>query len=163
MKFHWVREAWYMIVVRQYRKTDHEEVIRLHREGVDQIGFFFNDPAVDRDLDYIESVYLKGGDFLIAIINDQIVGMGALRRINGQTAEIKRMRVDKRLQGRGVGSRILDELVHRATALGYRRLVLDTVKNNKQARTFYESRGFKLYQKRIVAGLDLVLYERVLE
>jgi len=153
-----------MIVVRQYRKADHEEVIRLHREGIDQIGFFFNDTEdTDRDLDHIESVYLKDGDFLIAIINDQIVGIGALRRINGQIAEIKRMRVDKRLQGKGVGSRILDELVHRATALGYRRLILDIVKNNRQARTFYKNRGFKLYQKRVVAGLDLVLYERVLE
>jgi GNAT superfamily N-acetyltransferase len=152
-----------MIVVRQYRKDDHEEVVRLHREGINQIGVFFDDPAVDNDLDDIEGVYLKRGEYLIATIGNRVVGMGALRRVDGQTAEIKRMRVDRELQGEGVGSRILDELIQKATELGYRRLILDTVENNKQARTFYEKRGFRLYQEKTISGLRLVLYERLLE
>jgi len=152
-----------MIVIRKYRKDDHEEVVRLHREGVSQIGASFDDPTVDRDLDDIEGVYLAGGEYLIATIGNRTVGMGALRRVDGQMAEIKRMRVDKGLQGKGVGSRILDELVHKAIELGYRRLILGTVESNRQARTFYEKRGFILYQEKTVSGLHLVLYERVLE
>ena len=151
-----------MIVIRQYRKDDHEEVVRLHREGINQIGAFFDDPAVDSDLDDIEGVY-KRGEYLIATIGNRVVGMGALRRVDGQTAEIKRMWVERELQGEGVGSRILDQLIHKATKLGYRRLILDTVENNKQARTFYEKRGFRLYQEKTISGLHLVLYERVLE
>ncbi|MEC0204724.1 hypothetical protein P4H39_19145 [Paenibacillus lautus] len=82
-------------VIRQYNKSDHDLVLKLHVEGLNQFNARFNDPYLDQDIDNIEDHYLKkDGDFIVGLINDRIVGMGAYRKRNNDVAEIKRIRID---------------------------------------------------------------------
>ncbi len=67
------------------------------------------------------------GTFLVARDGDRAVGCGAIRLIDGETAEVKRMYVEPNQRGKGVGRAVLASLVletgtHSPDALGlYRR------------------------------------------
>ena len=80
------------------------------------------------------------------------------------TGELSRVRVDPEMQGRGFGTRIVEELARRARRRGYRALVLDTGADNDRARGFYESLGYACVGEETVTfddvTLDLALYWR---
>jgi hypothetical protein len=56
----------------------------------------------DDDLRSIRATYLeRGGEFLVGLLDGEAVAMGALRRVSDTVAEIRRMRVDTRVQPAG--------------------------------------------------------------
>ncbi|HEX8604887.1 MAG TPA: GNAT family N-acetyltransferase [Pseudoduganella sp.] len=69
----------------------------------------------------------------------QAVGCGALRAIDGETAEIRRMYARP---GSGAGAALLAFLEGRAAALGYRGVWLETRKVNLRAVRFYDAQGY---------------------
>ncbi|MGN0971647.1 MAG: GNAT family N-acetyltransferase [Aristaeellaceae bacterium] len=81
-----------------------------------------------------------GGAFLVAYLDGEPWGCGALRRLSADTGEIKR--VYARPNRAGVGSGILAALEARAAALGYRRLLLETRRQNTRAVAFYLRHGY---------------------
>lgn len=82
------------------------------------------------------------GAFLVAFVNDEPVGCGAVRRIAPTVCEIKRMYVAPSARNRGVGRRILDELELIARQLGAERLVLETGVRQPEALALYSRAGF---------------------
>ena len=82
------------------------------------------------------------GAFLIAYVADCPVGCGAVRRVDGPVAEIKRMYVAPSARGRGVGRQILDALETEARRLGVTRLVLETGPRQPEAIALYARAGF---------------------
>jgi GNAT superfamily N-acetyltransferase len=82
------------------------------------------------------------GAFLVASRAGTPVGCGAVRRIEGQTGEIKRMYVRLEERGRGLGRALLAALEAEARALGITRLVLETGVRNPEALALYEQAGF---------------------
>ena len=83
------------------------------------------------------------GVFVIARLDARAVGCGAIRRLDGTTAEVKRMYVEPELRGHGVGRAVLDDLESRARALGVTRLVLETGVHQHAAIALYEHAGFE--------------------
>ena len=55
-----------------------------------------------------------------------VAGIGALKRLDAVTGEVKSMRADIAWRGRGVGHAILSTIVAAARARGYRHLYLET-------------------------------------
>lgn len=108
----------------------------------------------------IEEIYLNNnGDFLIVSIDNQVIGMGALRKINDKTAEIKRIRVNIKHQSQGIGLMILSRLIKEARKLGYKKVILDTTENQKVAKKLYEKCGFKEFKRNKVANLGKIYYK----
>jgi len=83
--------------------------------------------------------------------------MGALKRIDEEKAEIKRMRVSKQYQRRGIGKTILNLLEESARSKGYTRLILDTTVNQIPAQRLYENKGYVEY-KRGNSGIETIYY-----
>jgi ribosomal protein S18 acetylase RimI-like enzyme len=81
--------------------------------------------------------------FLVARLNGQPVGCGALRRFNDDTAEIKRMFVAPSARRKGIARRILVELERHAQALNYPAIRLETGIRQPEAQRFYESVGYR--------------------
>ncbi|WP_312513862.1 GNAT family N-acetyltransferase [Massilia sp.] len=82
----------------------------------------------------------EGTAFVIAYDEQgEALGCGALRSIEGDVAELKRMYARP---GSGAGAVILAELERRAAAFGYRRLWLSTRRVNARAVSFYERHGY---------------------
>ncbi len=113
--------------IRRYQGADQDQVLCLHRVALAAIGADAGPGPWDDDLEQIEQSYLTArGDFLVGILDDRVAAMGALRHIDQQTAELKRMRVSPSLQQQGLGRRILHALEARARELGSIAVVLDT-------------------------------------
>lgn len=70
-------------------------------------------------------------------------GCGAVRLIDPDTAEIKRMWLHPSLRGHGAGRSLLTALEHEALELGARRAVLDTNASLTSALALYRAAGWR--------------------
>lgn len=70
------------------------------------------------------------------------VGCGALRALDSETVEIKRMYVRPTARGLGIGTRVLRELESWAREARYNRIVLETAVELRPAQELYEREGF---------------------
>ena len=146
--------------LRQYTNNDKDIVWKLHIDGLNQTGSLVNDRRWDKDLLNIKNHYLNNqGDFLIALMNNKVIGMGGLRKVDKLTCEIKRMRVNVNFQRKGIGTLILKTLIEKACEFGYKRIILDTSENQQSAKRLYERYGFKEYRRGKVEHLETIFYE----
>jgi len=80
--------------------------------------------------------------FVVAEINTEIVGCGAIRPIDTTTGEVNRMYA--KYPGKKIGQTILDFLENKALNLGYTNLILETRVKNESAVQFYQKQGYKI-------------------
>ncbi len=84
-----------------------------------------------------------GGILLLAMNDNHPVGCVALRGLDEATCEMKRLYVIPEFRRIHLGKRLVEELVRRATRLGYSRMVLDTLPEMAEAIRLYRSLGFE--------------------
>jgi len=97
------------------------------------------------------------GCLLLANYGDEWVGCGALRRFSDHVCEMKRLYVKPSARGAHLGRQLTERLVTKARTIGYRRMVLDTLKDMTAAQTLYRSLGFsetKPYYFNPMAGVS---------
>jgi GNAT superfamily N-acetyltransferase len=82
------------------------------------------------------------GTFLVARDGERAVGCGAIRLLDADTAEVKRMYIEPDHRGKGVGRAVLEQLEAAANKLGARRLVLETGIRSPEALALYRRAGF---------------------
>lgn len=83
------------------------------------------------------------GLFLVARLDGQAVGCGALRVTARGVGEIKRMWVATSARGLGIAQRMIDALERHAARLGLDRLQLDTNRSLGEARALYARNGYR--------------------
>lgn len=71
------------------------------------------------------------------------LGCGALRRLNAATGEMKRVYLDPQARGKGIGRRLVAQIIEAARDVGYRRLWLDTLPELAEAAALYRRLGFR--------------------
>jgi GNAT superfamily N-acetyltransferase len=110
-----------MLIIRQYQPIDKGSVRELHIQALEPTGAMLpGGPWNDDDLSDISNQYLtNGGEFLVGILDNRIVCMGALKKKSDTAGEIKRMRVLPDFQRKGYGQLMLDRLEARARQFGY--------------------------------------------
>jgi len=79
---------------------------------------------------------------VVAYLDDEAVGCGALRPFDGETVEIKRMFVPLEHRGRGIAKDLLKELETWAIELSFKRCVLETGLKQPEAIALYTKSGF---------------------
>jgi N-acetylglutamate synthase-like GNAT family acetyltransferase/DNA-binding MarR family transcriptional regulator len=90
-----------------------------------------------------EEIIEKGGDILIATYNEEIIGTAAILKVNTRVCELTKMAVTEKLQGHGIGHRLLESVMAIAREKGYQKLILLTSPRLKNAMSLYKSFGFK--------------------
>jgi putative acetyltransferase len=115
------------------------DVIQLIQELDDHLVSLY--PVENRHLLDITSLMKPNIKFLLASINGEAVGCGAVRFFDDY-AEIKRMYVRPGHRGTGVGYRLLSRLEELAKAQGYTILRLETGVYQQDAIRLYERYGF---------------------
>ena len=153
-----------MLYIRRYRDADCDEVWRLHNLALDDVGAHAGNGAWDDDVREIGAVYLSdGGEFLVGVLREKIVAMGALKRTSSSRAEVKRMRVHPDQQRKGFGRAILLELERRAVERGYSAVHLDTTVQQTAAQHLYEENGYAKIGHRRVGDFQCIFYEKQLD
>jgi len=95
------------------------------------------------DLEDIQTHYFEnGGMFLVALNGEQVIGSGALRKLDEETAELKRMWLLEAYHSQGIGYRLLMQLFDFARQRGYVRVRLQTSFEQRRALAFYRKVGF---------------------
>jgi DNA-binding MarR family transcriptional regulator/GNAT superfamily N-acetyltransferase len=90
-----------------------------------------------------EQLRPPAGLFLVAALQGEPVGCGALKFHERGPAELKRMWVAPAARGFGLGRRLLAELERLARGQGVRRLRLETNRNLTEAIALYRSSGYR--------------------
>lgn len=95
------------------------------------------------DVDDFQNQYgPPSGAFLVAVQGERIIGTGAIRRIDDETAELRRMWLLPEYHGRGVGYRLATALLEFARSAGYHYVRLSTSAVQTRAIGFYKRLGF---------------------
>ena len=98
---------------------------------------------VERDIKMIEKFLPPNGRLLLAFIDNEARGIGCLKNINEEIAEVKRMYVSPSFRKIGTGRAILQSLINAAKETGYKKVRLDSPKFMEAAHSPYRSFGFK--------------------
>jgi ribosomal protein S18 acetylase RimI-like enzyme len=83
------------------------------------------------------------GRILLAWDQHRLAGCVALRKVDGETAEMKRLFIRPAFRRGGWGRRLTMALLEEARRLGYRRIRLDTLPVMEAARALYAELGFR--------------------
>ncbi|MDZ4757117.1 MAG: GNAT family N-acetyltransferase [Bacteroidota bacterium] len=76
-----------------------------------------------------------------AILNDEIVAVGRLHLIDGDTAQIRYMAASPLMQGKGMGGKVLQYLEVEGKKQGVKKIILQAREN---AINFYLSHGYQI-------------------
>ncbi len=102
---------------------------------------FYEGRSLLQDIDKFQQTYCDNdGIFLVLTDNDQIIGTGAIRKIDNELCELKRLWLLFECHGKGLGYRMIQELMAFAREKGYQRVRLETDRNA-------QSRAYDLYKR----------------
>ncbi len=131
-------------VTRARNKEDYEKARQLFRQYADTLEFDLAFQDFSQELESLPGDYAApDGCILLAEESEKIVGCVALRPLEANICEMKRLFVVPDYRGRGAGRLLACAVIDRAREIGYRKMRLDTVATMLEARRLYYSLQFR--------------------
>jgi GNAT superfamily N-acetyltransferase len=122
---------------------DIERVRELFRDYEHGLGIDLCFQGFEAELASLPGDYAPpGGRLLLARVGDAIAGCVALRRIDAETCEMKRLYLRPEFRGHGRGRQLANACIDAARQLGYARMRLDTLPVMREAIAMYRTLGF---------------------
>jgi GNAT superfamily N-acetyltransferase len=148
----------------RYQPEFHEPMLALHRSAIEGFTLGMSQEEDEADLVAVEDAYLRGGgEFLLGFIGERLVAMGGFKRLSEGSAELRRMRVARDLQGRGYGTLMLRELERRAFWSGVRTLCLETARRRPLTLEFYRKLGYQETGQSFYGSVETVQFSKTLD
>lgn len=124
-------------------EEDLEAAKRLVEEYVESLGIDLGFQDIDEELAAFPGDYGPPGGLLLIARSDGVpAGCVALRALEGDCCEMKRLYVRPAFRGSGLGRALAEAAIEEGRKLGYRRMRLDTQPDMDAARALYRSLGF---------------------
>jgi len=126
--------------------TDRDvEIIReLFREYQRSLGIDLRFQGFEEEVAALPGSYAPPrGRLFIAFDGDEAGGCIALRPLDDDLCEMKRLYLRPSLRGKGAGRALATRVIDEARGVGYRAMRLDTLPMMNDARALYASLGFR--------------------
>lgn len=124
-----------------------EQIARIRElflEYNQYLGIDLDFQDFERELASLPGEYSPpSGRLLLIECEGRTAGCAAVRRLQGDICEMKRMYLRPEFRGRGIGRRVAEYLIDEARAVGCRKMRLDTLPHMTEAIALYHSLGFK--------------------
>ena len=132
---------------------------KLFEEYAAELGVDLCFQNFEHELENIRRIYsAPKGCLLLARRDSAMLGCVAFRPFDDVACEMKRLYVNPSARGMDLGRRLTVELIRRASAAGYRKMLLDTLKSLEAAHSLYRSLGFREVKPYYTNPLDGVVY-----
>ena len=119
-------------------------VRQIFREYADGLGVDLCFQGFEFELRDLPGKYaLPRGRVLLAFAGGALVGCVAMRPVDDEACEMKRLYVRPEGRRLGTGRQLVQRLCRIAESVGYRRICLDTLATMHAAQSLYASLGFK--------------------
>ena len=125
---------------------EHIEQARvLFLEYAKSLGFSLCFQSFDEELRNLPGAYAPPtGRLLLAHYDNQAAGCVALRKLEANICEMKRLYLRPAYRGKGLGRILVERVIAEARGIGYERMRLDTVASSmRDAVELYRKLGFK--------------------
>ncbi|MDE6015800.1 MAG: GNAT family N-acetyltransferase [Acetatifactor sp.] len=97
----------------------------------------------EAELEHLETKYgLPEGRLYLAYFEEHAAGCIALRKIDEQNCEMKRLYVRPQFRGRHIGKLLTQRIIQDAREIGYSHMLLDTLPFLQSAIRLYQNLGF---------------------
>jgi GNAT superfamily N-acetyltransferase len=148
----------------RYQPKYREPMLALHRSALTGFNLGMTQQEDEVDLRAIEQVYLSsGGEFLVGLLDGRLVAMGGFKRLSDTLAELRRMRIERELQGRGYGTQLLQELERRASQAGIRTFCLQAAQQRPLTLEFYRKHGYQETGRGFYGQVEMVRFSKSLD
>jgi putative acetyltransferase len=132
------------LTIRSASNRDRERVAELVFGVLAEYGLEPDPETTDADLQDIEANYLqRGGMFEVIEDEGNLLGSFGLYPVNETTCELRKMYFIPSARGLGLGKYVLERVIARARALGFKQIVLETSSKLIAANRLYTKFGFK--------------------
>lgn len=123
---------------------DTRNIFREYQSDIDT-DLCFQD--FENELENLPGKYSEpDGRLYLAFSDDKIVGCIALRSINSEECEMKRLYVRPKYRKEGIGRILVEKIISEARKIGYQKMVLDTLEKMNSAIKIYKTFGFEDYR-----------------
>jgi len=113
-------------------------------EYVNSLGVDLSFQNVEHELADFPASYLPpGGALLLATNAERLAGSIAMRALDNQVCEMKRLYLRPEFRGLGIGRKLAVAIIDTAKSMGYQRMRLDTLPGMDDAQRLYRALGFE--------------------
>ena len=105
--------------------TDYEVAKKLIREYSAIKGAETCFVSLDKELDDL-GTYYNGGALLIGVENENPIATIAIKRIDDDTCEAKRLYIKPDYRGKGYARALMNEMLNRSRKLGFKEVIFTT-------------------------------------
>ena len=115
----------------------------LFQQYAASLGVDLNYQNFADELACLPGKYAKpDGSLYLAYVDSVPAGCVAMRRLDAQRAEMKRLFIRPNYRGLHLGRMLVEQIIQDAVSIGYHSLVLDTLSTMDHAKSLYHSLGF---------------------
>jgi len=129
--------------IRRYKTSDKEGVKKLYELASVHSEIGYRSGPWEKDFEDIKGTYFNEGEFLVGVVNDEIVAIGGFKKISDGIGQIRRMRTHPNHRRKGYAQKIMSRLEEVAKQSKIKELRLKTSTQQKMAQSFYEKNGYK--------------------
>lgn len=134
-----------MQLIQVTSKEDVQRARQLFEEYATGLGINLCFQNFDEELVSLPGMYASpAGRLLLAYSDERLAGCIALRKLDSNTAEMKRLFLKPEFRGKGLGRMLVNAIIEEARSIGYQRMRLDTLPGKMDtAIALYREIGFE--------------------